>query len=334
MTKVSKKEPLISIIIPVYNGEKFIENSIEKLLKIKCSKEIIVINDCSKDNSLKLLNKYKKEIQIIDLKENKGVSNARNLGIERAIGKYIGFVDIDDSVESEMYDEMIRVIEKTKADVCVCNYDEIYENSDLVVASKYKLPKCSTNREETLSLFLTDKISPAIWDKIYKSELIKQVGFKKGLAVGEDILFCLNIFLNTNKTSYIDKPFYHYLQQSNSVMHKISQKLLQFKEVVASIDESTKRELEKKFKDEFEYFELEMITRGIHSISMLSNKKTKKEAQDYLKIYYDKKDFDRIIKSKYYSKSIKLEILILKMFGIKFHLFLMPVYKVIRNKVR
>ena len=334
MTKVSKSEPLISIIVPVYNGEKFVKKSIETLLKIKCSKEIIVINDCSKDKTLALLKKYKDEIVLIDLKENQGVSNARNLGIEQARGKYIGFVDIDDSIESNMYDEMIEIIEQNQCDVCVCNYDEVYENSDLRVNSKYTLPERITDHNETLSLYLTDKISPAIWDKIYKQDLIKKVKFKKGMAVGEDILFCLNVFINSTKTCYIDKPFYHYLQQSNSVMHKISPKLLQFKDVVLSINKNDRKMLEEKFKDEYEYFELEMITRGIHSISMLSNKKTKKEAAEYLKVYFNKSDFDKIIKSKYYSKSIKLEILVLKIFGIKFHLFIMPIYRMIRNKVR
>lgn len=335
MTKVSKKEqPLISIVVPVYNGEKFIKKSIDELLKIKSSKEIIVINDCSTDNSLKLLKRYKNKIVLIDLEENKGVSSARNLGIAKSTGKYIGFVDIDDSVECEMYDEMLKKIENNDADVCVCNYDEIYEDSDLKVGSKYNLPNETTDHRTTLSLFLTDKISPAIWDKLYKKELLKDISFQKSLAVGEDILFCLNVFMKANKTCYIDKAFYHYLQQSNSVMHKISPKLLQFKDVVTNIDKIEKEKLKQNFKDEFEYFELEMITRGIHSISMLCNKNTSKIAQEYLKRYYDKKDFNRIIKSKYYSKSIKLEILVLKIFGIKFHLFLMPVYKLIRNKMR
>lgn len=334
MTKVSNKEPLISIVVPVYNGEKFIKKSIDVLLKIKCSKEIIVINDCSTDNSLKLLKKYGNNIILIDLKENKGVSNARNLGIEKAKGKYIGFVDIDDCIEDEMYDEMLKKLETSAADVCVCNYDEIYENSDLKVSSKYELPKTITTNKETLSLFLTDKISPAIWDKLYKKELLKDISFQKSLAVGEDILFCLNVFMKANKTCYIDKRFYHYLQQSNSVMHKISPKLLQFKDVITSIEKKEKEKLKQNFKEEFEYFELEMITRGIHSISMLCNKQTKKEAQEYLKVYFDKSHFDRIISSKYYSKGIKLEILVLKIFGIKFHLFLMPIYKIIRSKIR
>lgn len=334
MGKVSSREPIISIIVPVYNGEQFIKESIENLLKIKSQKEIIVINDCSNDKSLEILKKYKDSIVLIDLKENKGVSNARNLGIKTAKGKYIGFVDIDDSIDYNMFDEMIKVIEKEQADVCVCNYDEIYENSDVVVRSKYVLPIKSTTQDKTISLYLTDQISPAIWDKIYTRNLLEKIQFKNGLAVGEDILFCLNIFLQAKKTCYIDKAFYHYLQQNNSVMHKLSPKLLQFKEVAKSIDPQKREKLINKYKEEFEYFELEMITRGIHSISMLCNKITKQEAQEYLKVYFDKKYFERILKSKYYSKSIKLEIFLLKTFGIRFHLFLMPIYKFIRNKIR
>ena len=89
----------LSIVMPVYNGEKFIKNSLDRVLSVECEKEIIVVNDCSKDNSLNLLKEYGSQIKLIDLVENKGVSNARNVGIKEATGDYISFLDIDDIIE-------------------------------------------------------------------------------------------------------------------------------------------------------------------------------------------------------------------------------------------
>jgi len=334
MAKVSKKEPLISIIVPVYNGEKYIKNTINNLLKVTCDKEIIVINDCSVDKSYELLKKYEKNIKLINLKENNGVSNARNLGLEVARGKYIGFVDIDDSFEFDIFNKMIEKIESENSDVCVCNYDEIDEVTGLVTSSKYKLNYLKTEKKSAIKLFLTDQISPAIWDKIYRRDLLEKIRFNKNLAVGEDILFCLNVFLKVNSVSFCNEYLYHYLQQNNSVMHKISPKLLQFSKVIENIDLKNKKLLLNEYKEEYEYFKLEMVTRGIHSISSLCNKNNKKIAKQYLMEYCTKDNLNGILKNKYYSKFIKLEILIIKMLGIDAHLILMPVYKFVRSKIR
>lgn len=336
MEKASNKnlQPIISIIVPVYNGEKYIDSCITRLLKIKSEKEIIVINDSSTDNSINLLEKYKGKIKIINLDKNQGVSYARNLGIKHSKGKYVGFVDVDDSIEQNMFDLMLSKIEKDKTDVCICNYDEYKEKSNEITNSKYNYNFECKEKNTVLKNFLIDKISPAIWDKIYKKEILEKIKFNKNLAIGEDILFCLEIFIETNKISFVDKRLYHYLQQENSVMHNISPKLLQFKNVILEIPNDKKEFLESNFRDEFEYFQLEMITRGIHSISALYNKANKKEVKKYLKKYYDKVCFNRIIKNKYTKKNIKIEIFVLKIFGINAHLLLMPMYKFLRKKIR
>lgn len=334
MTKVSKKEPLISIIVPVYNCEKYIQNTLDNLLKINCDKEIIVINDCSKDDSLNILKKYQNDIKLINLEENQGASYARNIGLDNASGKYIGFVDADDSFEINMFNKMLKKIQKEKADICVCNYNEYFENNDIVTPSKYDLSLPSLNGKECLKLFLLDKISPAIWDKIYDKRLLENIRFDRNLSIGEDILFCLNAFYECNKVTFIDEYLYHYLQQDTSLMHTVSKRLLHFKEVVKSIDSKKIKYLEANYNEEFDYFKLEMITRGIHSISTLKNKNNKNQVKEYLKEYCNKKDLNKILNCKYYSKSIKLEILVLRILGINIHLILMPIYKKIRSYVR
>ena len=324
----------LSIIIPVYNGEKFIKRCLDSVLSNKCDKEIIVINDCSSDSSLNILKEYGNKIVLVDLKENHGVSYARNLGIKKSSGDFITFVDIDDYIDSNMYPLMLSYIDKYHSDVCVCNYNEIFEDKNITVKSKYNFSFKQLNGDMALKNFLIDNISPAIWDKIYSKELIRNMRFDDGLSVGEDFLFCLNVFISCSKVAFVNNEFYHYVQQNLSVMHTISPKLLQFKEIINNISIKDYKMLEKNYFDEFGYFKLQMITRSIHSISMLINKNNKDKGTAFLRKCYNKSDLKNIIKCKYFSKSVKLEMLILLIFGIRFHLMLMPLYKFIRSKRR
>lgn len=326
----------LTIVIPVFNGEKFIKNCVNNLEKSNFNDfEIIIINDGSTDNTLKiikeLLLRYD-NIEYINNKKNKGVSYSRNVGIEKSNGKYIGFVDADDYVDNSMFSNMIKVAIKNDADVVVCNYIEIDELTKVKTKSKYRYNKQILLKDECLKNFLTDKISPAIWDKIYKKELIKKVKFNENLQVGEDLLFCLNIFLESKKNAFINEYYYNYIQQNSSVMHNISPKLTQFKDVLNYVKKE--KYLNSNFEEEYSYFKLEMITRGIHSISSITNKSNKKTAIKYLKLYCNKIDLNQIIKNKFFSKSIKIEIFVLKTFGINVHLALMPIYKKIRKVLR
>ncbi|MCQ2793964.1 MAG: glycosyltransferase, partial [Bacilli bacterium] len=112
MTSLIKgtKQQLLSIIIPIYNSERFIKHCLDKVLQIKIDKEVIVVNDASSDNSIDILKQYGDRIILIDLKVNGGVSNARNVGIEKAVGKYITFIDADDDFELDMHPKMIKKI--------------------------------------------------------------------------------------------------------------------------------------------------------------------------------------------------------------------------------
>ena len=132
----------------------------------------------------------------------------------------------------------------------------------------------------------------------------------------------------------MNKYYYTYYRQNSSAMHRVSKYLTQFKDVINYIKPKDIKYFENNYKKEFEFFKLQMITRGIHSMSNLSNKKNKEEITNLLKDYYTKKDLNNIIKCKYFPRNIKLEMFILKVFGVKFHLFMTPLYKRIKSKVR
>ena len=331
LTKNNTIQEKITIIIPVYNGEKYIKRCLDSILSNKVNLEIIAINDASTDNSLEILNKYKDKIEIINLEKNQGASNARNIGLLNVKTKYVAFVDIDDYVEPNMYQTMLNAINEDNSDVCVCEYNEVIENNNEIINSKYKFDKNYFNKEDSLKKYLTDKISPALWDKIFKTEVIKNLKFNEKLIVGEDILFMLKVFLKIDKISTVPQKLYNYVQQDNSIMHTLSNKYLQFSDILKYLSVNEKKYLEANFANEFEYFKTELITRSIHSISVNANKTNIDVARAMLKSICSKNNLNNIIKNKYTQKTIKAECLIIKIFGVNMHLFLMPIYKWIRS---
>ncbi len=221
---------------------------------------------------------------------------------------------------------MMSNIVNNNVDCCVCDYAEIFPNKE-VQKSKYSYENNILRDDRILKSYLTDQISPAIWDKIFKAEILRDgLKFESGLQVGEDILFCLKYFTNIQSVYLLNKVHYYYEQQPSSVMHTISSKLLQFSEVVNSISEIDLNKYRKDMNLEFKYFDSAMMMRGIHSYTVLSNKENKRQAVQYMKQLYNKEKLKNQLSSPYTSKFIKVEVLILYIFGIKIHLCLKPVY--------
>lgn len=324
------KEVLLSIIIPIYNGEKYIKKMLDFLLSVNIDKEIIAIDDCSTDQSWTLLKEYEGKIKIIQNSKNSGVSKTRNVGLNAAQGKYVSFIDIDDDVDEKMFLQLVRELEEKSADVAVCNFYEFYPNNSKIVYSKYNY----NFDGDVIKNYLIDKISPSPCDKIYRRSVLTSLSFNENLAIGEDILFCLNVFLTTQNVVFVNEYYYHYLQHDHSAVHKVSKKLLQYRDVISSISLDNKKLLEEKYLEYFQFFQLEMTTRSIHAISSLISKENKKEITIYLKELNDKSVLKQIIHNPYFSKSTKIEIWVLKNFGIRTHLFLVPIYKKLRNIIR
>lgn len=327
----------LSIIVPVYNGENYIERCIESILQTEgLEYEIIIINDGSIDNTESIIKKVENDIiTTISLPENRGVSYCRNIGVEKAKGKYITFMDIDDYIEKEMYPILLKKAQEEDLDVCYCNSNEVFEKTGQIVKSKYKLKNEILEQPEIIKLFLTDRISPSCCDKIYKLELLKgKIKIDEELAIGEDILFILDIMRESKKIGVVDSYFYYYVQQEKSVMHTISPKFSQFKKVIQKTLEKEYETIRLEHPKEYEYFQGEMLVRGIHSISTLANKENKKQAIQYMKELIDKPVLKKWIKNPYGSKFVKIEIQVLLLFGIRIHLLLMPIYKYMRGKLR
>ena len=211
-----EKTALISVIIPIYNCEKVLKRCVESVINQTYKNiEIILVDDGSQDNSLKICKEYEannKNVLVISQK-NSGPSSARNLGLKNANGEYIGFVDSDDYIDSEMFQKLYVSCTTNAADISICNYIKEYDENKLIHNEKIENCTCS-GKKACLDFLLKSQVNWGIWNKLYKASLIKEknILFDQKLRIGEDGLFNFNIIDNNSdiKISYLCEELYHY----------------------------------------------------------------------------------------------------------------------------
>ena len=248
-----KEQPQVSIIVPVYNVENYIERCLNSLVNQTFKDiEIITINDGSTDKSLELLNKYAKEdirVSVIDLGDE-GVSYCRNLGIEKANGKYIMFVDSDDWIDFNMVEVMYKKAEENNIDLVMCSY--IREFKDHSKKKIFNLPEEIIYKEDKVKNELLRKlVGPVkeelsnpemldalgtVWGKLYRADIFKEnkINFVdlKEIGSAEDTLFNIFTFNYLKKVMFLNKPMYHYWRDNpKSVTSQYNSKLKEQRKV-------------------------------------------------------------------------------------------------------
>ena len=214
-----KKNDLVSIIIPIYNVEEFVEKCLKSVINQTYKNvEIILIDDGSKDNSKQICDNYAKidnRIKVIH-KKNEGVSKARNIGLDIAKGEYIAFVDADDYIEKNYIEELYNLSIETNADITICGVkDEDYAGN--IFNESNEITK-KLNREEMLKELLNEKYFFSVcWAKFYKKETIANIRFNENMKIAEDLEFLYKLLDNINVV-YIDtvKKLYHFLFREGS----------------------------------------------------------------------------------------------------------------------
>ena len=229
MSKQSNNNIKISTIIPVFNSERYIEDTLDSIVKqTYMPYEILIIDDASNDNTFnicKRLQKIYKNIKVISLKKNMGVSYVRNLGIKKARGNYIHFIDADDTIEKNMYEDIIANISAEK-DIIITGSIHNERNE------KYKyIPKFKniTDTNELKDFLLTNCISGRrdifnfVWNKLYKVEFLKKndIKFDENVYLGEDFLFNCKCFKTTNNILVLNKAYYNYMRRPNHITLKM-----------------------------------------------------------------------------------------------------------------
>lgn len=217
----------VSIIIPCYNSEKYIENCIHSIRsQSEKNIEIITINDGSLDTTemiLKSLQEKDNRIQIIS-KQNGGVSSARNIGLKKARGQFIMFVDADDWIDSNMVEVLYTKANQYNADVVRCNRVNEYPEKQKNVVKKPLFEKetvieKSNYKENIYKEFLSRGRLSAIWMTLFRREIIelKKLSFDENMAVDEDAVFSMKFFSHSNRFVYVPLPLYHYIKHGEGL---------------------------------------------------------------------------------------------------------------------
>lgn len=209
---------MISIIIPVYNNPIFITRCLDSIISQTCQNyEAIVIDDGSTDNTYDICKMYSSKYKQIKIykKENGGVSSARNLGIKKANGEYIIFVDSDDYLEKTSIEEITKEIKSNK---------DVYIYNNILLENNKRIMCSACNQYSTLNHIIYEIIEPyknkdrtcflrTIWAKVYKKSIIKDIRFPEDVYIGQDACFSIDVFKkinNINKISFINKSWYIY----------------------------------------------------------------------------------------------------------------------------
>ncbi len=211
----------VSVIVPVYNTEKYLRKCIDSLLNQTLKDlEIIIVNDSSPDNSQEIIDEYVAKfpgkIKSI-IKENGGQGSARNLGLEASSGEYIGYVDSDDFVDIHMYEDMLNQAIKDNSDIVEVGFFE-YSDSDKVLSTKcFKTENITTNLKDDKKLLFDNTV---VWNKLYRASLLKDNNIKfREKKWYEDFDFVIKTICYAKKVSIMPKSYYYYLLRQGSTMN-------------------------------------------------------------------------------------------------------------------
>lgn len=290
----------LSIIVPVYNIENYIDKCLNSLVKQTMKDfEVIVVNDGSPDNSEKIIKKYEEKYpKIIKYykKKNGGLSSARNYGIKKARGEYICFLDGDDYVEKTTYKKMYDKISKNNLDMVICDLNYVYDEK--CVYFKVSDEEKVNNKR----LFLTN-FYPVAWNKIFKTEVIKKFEFKSGVWF-EDIEFNQKLMPFINKIGYIEEALINYVQRDGSITYRFNNKVWDYlTNFEGIIDFYKENNIYDEYKEELEY----SYVRYIYG-TFIKQAVRSKDLKIIKKAYVDavserKKHFPNYRKNKYFKKN-------------------------------
>lgn len=212
----------VSVIIPVFNVKDYLEKCVGSILaQTYKNTEILLIDDGSTDGSSQLCDKLalrSDKVTVIH-QENRGVSNARNIGIERATGDFITFVDADDYVAEVMIAELYDAISKERSDISICGTFIFRSGQQPYVDMGLFKQQTYDNNKAIKKLLYQDDITNSVFGRLYRKSLFKNVRFPEDISIGEDLDLNYSLFLCARKITVIPQKMYFYFQRDGSAMH-------------------------------------------------------------------------------------------------------------------
>lgn len=278
----------VSIIVPVYNVERYVRKCLTRLVEQTLKDiEIIIVDDGSTDNSAQIIKEFAKRDNRIKYykKENGGLSDARNYGMKYATAPYIAFLDSDDYVDVTIYEKMYRKAKKDECDMVECNFYWIYPRHRH--KNKKDIGKKYSNQSKML-----EKARVVAWNKLYKREIIEKnkVQFPKGL-IYEDIEFFYKLIPYIHTVSFVKEPLVYYVQRKKSIINKQTKKNSDIFKVFEHIVEYyQKNNFYHTYKEELEYSCARiLLCSSFKRIAKIKDKELRKELLNETWIYLNTK---------------------------------------------
>ena len=278
-------KPKISIIIPAYNIEQYLERCLKSIQNQNYGNlQVIIVDDGSTDGTGKIADSFAKNDKRFSVihKRNGGVSAARKTGLEKAKGDYIGFVDGDDYIEPEMYEKLMDLAIEYDADIAHCGYQMVFpDRVDLYHGTKQtKIQDTYTGVKDLIEGTL---IEPGLCNKLYRKALFIGINYNENIIINEDLLLNYYLFSKSKKAVFYDYPYYHYMIRKNSAStsewneHKIKDPIYVLETMYESETES---ELKKIINNRYIYQMVRLI--------IFQSDKRKTELQKYQKEFKQK----------------------------------------------
>ena len=303
---------LISVIVPVYNVEQYLEKCVNSIINQTYKNlEIILVDDGATDSSGNMCDELARSDNRIKVyhKENGGLSDARNYGVERATGDYIGFVDSDDYIDSEMYEKLYEAIKKENVDVAECSLKVIYPGKiELFTDEKYYKVLGKT---EYLEEYLTiKKIFGSVWPKLIKSDVAKKLVFPKG-KLYEDTYYAYDLIEKVDRYVIMNNPYYNYLMRENSITNaKFNPRILDLIEIVEKFHKTT-YENYPGLKEAADCRKMYAYFSVLNSILLEENYRDNEYYSEILN--YCQRNYISLLKNKYINHNRKLSVILIKL---------------------
>lgn len=246
-----EKEDLVSIIVPVYNAEQYLDECLESIISQTYQNlEIICIDDCSTDSSKEIIRKYQKideRVVLLEHEENEGVSRSRNDGLSFAHGVYISCVDADDKVDKDFIKEL--VINIGNNDICICGYVKF--NQEKTRQFLLRQDQVDSYEKVMFNILCSNYLGAYMCNKLFRKKLMQGIYIDEDLSIGEDLLFVIRYLQIGKRISYVNKPMYQYRIHSKSALHNLNETVKMDRNKLSNIAAAERTQFLLKEEDEY-----------------------------------------------------------------------------------